>query len=199
MDGQQYLDQISPATSKKSILPGILGTTMGKVIVGGVLGLLLVSIIAIVGLSLGSNKTGGKSKVYSLNSDLSTLSQIADYYEPYLKSAKLRNYTSSLNINLADSGRELDNFIAENYDATTEPSVTNAAYLGTLEQELFEATISASFDAAYARKMAIATSKLMSDIQDIYDSANKSNLKSVLSSIYDRLSSSYDQFNNYSE
>ena len=172
---------------------------MGKVIVGGVLGLLLVSIIAIVGLSLGSNKTGGKSKVYSLNSNLSTLSQIADYYEPYLKSAKLRNYTSSLNVNLADSGRELDNFIAENYDATTEPSVTNAAYLGTLEQELFEATISASFDAAYARKMAIATSKLMSDIQDIYDSANKSNLKSVLSSIYDRLSSSYDQFNNYSE
>ena len=199
MDGQQYLDQISPATSKGFKLPGILSSTLGKAIVAGLVGLILIIILAVVGLSLGGSKTGAKSSVYSLNSNLSTFAQIADYYEPYLKSSELRNYTSSLAVNIADSTREIDNFIAENYDNSTEAAVTTAAYLATLEEQLFEATVSASFDAAYARKMAIAANKLLSDIQDIYGSSSSSSLKSVLSSVYDRLSSSYDQFNNYSE
>ena len=197
MDGQQYLNQISPVAAKHSKLPKFLQNPIAKVLTLGVLGLI---VILIIGAMLsGGSKTENKSGIFVLRNDLSELSRIVTTYKPNVRSASSQQNTNSLLSVLASSTRSLTGYIAENVEEPETPVEDTSFDAATLEHELFSAATGQSFDHAYARKIALAISSIMTNEKTIYDSTSNTDLKNLLSTSYNSLATIYDNFNNYSE
>ena len=201
MDGQQYLNQITPTPNKHSSLPKFLSNTAGKLIVGGIIATIL---IIIVGSALKGETHEIGSDLLSLKAHLDSFSETITKYGSHAKDSTLRTATNDLSTALANSNQELTDHLTEKYEFSKNgvPEETAAAeseYFSTLNAALLLASSGQSFDHAYARKMALAINRLMDTELGIYNYATDADEKNMLATFYNDLLSIYNSFNNYSK
>ena len=199
MDGQQYLDQISPATNKNSKLSKLLSNTAGKIIVLGVGAIIAFVVILIIGSSLSGSKKDLKYQIFSLGADIDTVSQIAEDHKADIKSSALRKSTSSLVLSLNNLSEKLGTFAINAYPEEDPSTGEVNAYIATIGDDLRAAATGYNFDTAYARKIAIAIDDINTEVYDIYISTKNGELQEILAEIQESILTFYDQFNNYSE
>lgn len=202
MEGQEYLNQISALNRpEKKSMKGIFSSKFFIVGMIGVVGLIL---IIIVGMILGSGKDGEKALSYKLKLHLGNTASVIQTYQPNVKSSDLRSTSASLYSILANTDRELTNYLTEKYnfkDSDIDKKIVEEATLEKdgLEAELFEAKINGILDRIYAHKMAYEISVLMSEEAKIINSSKSDVLKELLTTSYNSLENLSAKFSEFSE
>lgn len=202
MDKKEYLNEISakaqPAGKAKK---GILSSKFFWIGLGSVV--LLVIIIIIGSLISGSNSSI-KDRISGLILHLDNVSGIIDEYQPKVKSSKLRSSSASLKGALAQASKDLTKYATEKYQyksSSISKSIVNTetAAKDALYSDLFNAKINGDLDHTYAYKMAYEISYIQSQEERIIKASSNTDLKNLLSSSQNNLSTLYDSFNNFSE
>lgn len=205
MDKQEYLNQISasvrPAKPEKTGLSGILSSTIFRVAMVGVIGVIL---LAIVGSIIGGGKGSVKEELQELDLYIgSTMSVISDY-QPNLKSSSLRSHSASLYSVLSNTSRDVNNYLVGAYGESEATASNTMAedeklHLDGLESELFSAKINGILDRIYAHKMAYEISMIMSREGSVYERVSDASLKTAIETSYNSLNNLYSEFEGFSE
>ncbi|MBR2841562.1 hypothetical protein IKE80_02165 [Candidatus Saccharibacteria bacterium] len=207
MDGQQYLNQISKANKpvkraggKKSI-SNILSS---KFFIIGAVAIGLLVIIIIIGAILGGNKDNTKTLSYDLKLHLDNTSEVIQEYQQNVKSSILRSNSASLSGVLANTSRDLTDYLVNKYkfkDKDISKKIVEEATLAKdeLTNELFEAKINGILDRIYAHKMAYEISLLTAEEAKLIKASQDDALTELLTTSHESLSNLYDKFNDFSE
>lgn len=202
MDGQQYLDQITPTANKHGKFSNLFSNSIGKLLILGVVATIL---IIIIGSAFKGETHDAKSDLISLKLRLDNFSETVAKYGSYTKSSSLRTLTNTLSSMLNDSKENVKTHLTDAYqfneskEITEDATAAEAEYFTNLNAELATASTGQSFDRAYARKISLALNHLMDLEYSIYTYASNDDTKNLLSTFYNDLVPIYNSFNNYSE
>ena len=200
MEGQDYLNQISASVrpEKKSKL-GFTNSMFFKLGVGAVIAFV---VIMIIGMIISGGKAGAKDQAISLKLNIDNTLEVIAEYQPSVKSSDLRSNSASLYSVLANTNRELTNFITEKYnykpkddDKKFAEKVSQERY--ELESALFEAKINGILDQVYASKIAYTILLISSKEDNLFNASSDQALQTLLTTSYNSLETLYDQFNNF--
>lgn len=200
MEGQDYLNQISASVrpEKKSKL-GFTNSMFFKLGVGAVIAFV---VIMIIGMIISGGKAGAKDQAISLKLNIDNTLEVIAEYQPSVKSSDLRSNSASLYSVLANTNRELTNFITEKYnykpkddDKKFAEKVSQERY--ELESALFEAKINGILDQVYASKIAYTILLISSKEDSLFNASSDQALQTLLTTSYNSLETLYDQFNNF--
>lgn len=200
MEGQDYLNQISASVrpEKKSKL-GFTNSMFFKLGVGAVIAFV---VIMIIGMIISGGKAGAKDQAISLKLNIDNTLEVIAEYQPSVKSSDLRSNSASLYSVLANTNRELTNFITEKYnykpkddDKKFAEKVSQERY--ELESALFEAKINGILDQVYASKIAYTILLISSKENSLFNASSDQALQTLLTTSYNSLETLYDQFNNF--
>lgn len=200
MEGQDYLNQISASVrpEKKSKL-GFTNSMFFKLGVGAVIAFV---VIMIIGMIISGGKAGAKDQAISLKLNIDNTLKVIAEYQPSVKSSDLRSNSASLYSVLANTNRELTNFITEKYnykpkddDKKFTEKVSQERY--ELESALFEAKINGILDQVYASKIAYTILLISSKEDSLFNASSDQVLQTLLTTSYNSLETLYDQFNNF--
>lgn len=202
MDGQEYLDQIS--ASVKPIKAKRNGIFSSKFFMVGMIGLICLIIIIILGAILSGNKGGEKNLSYALALHIDNTAEVVKNYQNEIKSSNLRSSSASLYGVLADTSSKLTNYLTEKYGTKIKDADQKIIEQATLEKdglesELFEAKINGILDRIFTHKIAYEISVLMAEETEILEKTGNDDLKEILTTSYNSLSTLYSKFNDYSE
>ena len=201
MDGQEYLDQISATVRPVKQSRGILSSKFFWV---GIIGVVLLIVMALLGSVLGGGGGGEKSLVIALKLHLDNTSEVIQEYQSNVKSSNLRSSSASLYSILSNTNRDVTNYLTDKYkfkDKDISKNVAEEAQLERdgLEADLFEAKINGNLDRIYAHKMAYEVALIMSEEAKIVNSTKSDDIKSALTSSYNSLENLYSNFDDFSE
>lgn len=203
MQGQEYLNQISAASRpvKQSKVSKFLSS---KILIGGAIFLVLLVAIMIVGGVLSGNKSGDKNNCYKLYLHLTNTASVVDEYKDNIKSSTLRGSAASLKGVLSNTYGELEAYLVAKYSFKAKDIDKDITEEATLEKdglsaELFEAKINGTLDRTFAHKMAYEIDLIAAEEAKIIKSTSNDDLKELLTTSYESLSTLYDNFNNFSE
>ena len=201
MDGQEYLDQISATVRPVKQSRGILSSKFFWV---GIIGVVLLIVMALLGSVLGGGGGGEKSLVIALKLHLDNTSEVIQEYQSNVKSSNLRSSSASLYSILSNTNRDVTNYLTNKYkfkDKDISKNVAEEAQLERdgLEADLFEAKINGNLDRIYAHKMAYEVALIMSEEAKIVNSTKSDDIKSALTSSYNSLENLYSNFDDFSE
>ena len=201
MDGQEYLDQISATVRPVKQSRGILSSKFFWV---GIIGVVLLIVMALLGSVLGGGGGGEKSLVIALKLHLDNTSEVIQEYQSNVKSSNLRSSSASLYSILSNTNRDVTNYLTDKYkfkDKDISKNVAEEAQLARdgLEADLFEAKINGNLDRIYAHKMAYEVALIMSEEAKIVNSTKSDDIKSALTSSYNSLENLYSNFDDFSE
>ena len=207
MDGQQYLNQISKASKpvkKVGGKKGISNILSSKFFVIGAVAIGLLIIIIIIGAILGGNKDNTKTLSYDLKLHLDNTSEVIQEYQQNVKSSILRSNSASLSGVLANTSRDLTDYLVNKYkfkDKDISNKIFEEATLAKdeLTNELFEAKINGILDRIYAHKMAYEISLLTAEEAKLIKASQDDALTELLTTSHESLSNLYDKFNDFSE
>ncbi len=158
----------------------------------------------ILGAALGGGKEGAKEKNIRLLLKMNSVSEVISEYQTNVKSSDLRSSSASFSGVLANTSRELTEYLTQKYNFS-EKQVTEKmqseidAGRDELISELFEAKINGILDRIYAHKMAYEISVLMNDMAEIINSTNDKAHEEFLTTAYNSLKTIYEKFNNFSD
>ncbi len=202
MDGQSYLNEISmanrPAPKSK------MDFMKSKFFIVGAIGIIGLILIFIIGMVLGSGKTGVKEQSITLKVRLDNVSEIVKEYQPDIKSSELRSDSASLYSVMTNTSRELGEYLEAAYnfrekDISNKIKNTEDAHKEGLSSELFEAKINGLLDRTYTYKMVYEVSLITTMERRIYNLANNESLKNIMDSSITSLTNIYDALNSFSE
>ena len=207
MDGQQYLNQISKASKpvkKVGGKKGISNILSSKFFIIGAVAIGLLIIIIIIGAILGGNKDNTKTLSYDLKLHLDNTSEVIQEYQQNVKSSILRSNSASLSGVLANTSRDLTDYLVNKYkfkDKDISKKIVEEATLAKdeLTNELFEAKINGILDRIYAHKMAYEISLLTAEEAKLIKASQDDALTELLTTSQESLSNLYDKFNDFSE
>ena len=207
MDGQQYLNQISKASKpvkKVGGKKGISNILSSKFFIIGAVAIGLLVIIIIIGAILGGNKDNTKTLSYDLKLHLDNTSEVIQEYQQNVKSSILRSNSASLSGVLANTSRDLTDYLVNKYkfkDKDISKKIVEEATLtkDELTNELFEAKINGILDRIYAHKMAYEISLLTAEEAKLIKASQDDALTELLTTSHESLSNLYDKFNDFSE
>ncbi len=207
MDGQQYLNQISKASKpvkKVGGKKGISNILSSKFFIIGAVAIGLLIIIIIIGAILGGNKDNTKTLSYDLKLHLDNTSEVIQEYQQNVKSSILRSNSASLSGVLANTSRDLTDYLVNKYkfkDKDISKKIVEEATLAKdeLTNELFEAKINGILDRIYAHKMAYEISLLTAEEAKLIKASQDDALTELLTTSHESLSNLYDKFNDFSE
>ena len=105
---------------------------------------------------------------------------------------------------LADTSSKLTNYLTEKYGTKIKDADQKIIEQATLEKdglesELFEAKINGILDRIFTHKIAYEISVLMAEETEILEKTGNDDLKEILTTSYNSLSTLYSKFNDYSE
>lgn len=166
-----YLNQIAPPEKKPLFDRKIIFLLIG----GGVL-----AVIALVFILLGGSSS--TQKIQTLAARLQTLQSIVDESQRTIKSSSLRTTSSNLSIYLTSANRDIAGPL-QTYGLSSETldkKIVAAENGAELKKTLEDARLNAVFDRTYAREMSYQLATVTSLMQEIYNSANSTSLKSYL-------------------
>lgn len=202
MDNKEYLNQIASKVrpEKKSRL-GFMSSPIFKVAIGGVVAFAL---LAIIGAVLSGSKESLKNQCIGLKLQVDNTYNVASDYQSNLKSSDLRSSSASFRSVLANTSRDLTDYVTEKYSykaGKEDEDVASEAKLNkdALEADLFEAKINGTLDRIFARKMAYEVSLLMNKETSIYRATTDETLKEIMNTSYGSLETIYNAFNNFTE
>lgn len=203
MQGQEYLNQISAYNrpEKKSKMGKFLSSKY--FLIGGIFVVVLI-IITIISSVLSGNKGGEKNNSYRLYLHLNSTVAIIDDYQSEIKSSDLRASSASLRGVLANTNKDLTDYLVAKYKFKEKEVDKNfvaeaATEQDSLEAELFEAKINGNLDRIYAHKMAYQISLIASEENTIITATKDATLKELLTKSYSSLDSLYSAFSDFSE
>ena len=207
MDGQQYLNQISKASKpvkKVGGKKGISNILSSKFFIIGAVAIGLLIIIIIIGAILGGNKDNTKTLSYDLKLHLDNTSEVIQEYQQNVKSSILRSNSASLSGVLANTSRDLTDYLVNKYkfnDKDISKKIVEEVTLAKdeLTNELFEAKINGILDRIYAHKMAYEISLLTAEEAKLIKASQDDALTELLTTSHESLSNLYDKFNDFSE
>ena len=206
MENQQYLDQISAASSTTPVQPknGLSGILHSKIFLVLMAGLVAFILLAIIGSLLSGNKPNSQTNILKLKLHADSTMDVINSYQSNIKSSNLRSSSASFNSILADTSSKLGTYLTEKYGDKTTESTKNLAEEATTtadatKAELFEAKINGNLDRVYAHKMAYEISVFLSEEEKLYNTTNDTDLQSILNSSYTSLENLYSNFNDFSE
>lgn len=200
MDKQEYLNQISTYHEpKKSGLPNLLKSKYFWAVIGCVLFIVL---ILMVGSMATSGKKTVKDRVIELILHVDYTKEAVDEYAERIKSARLRGYASGLSSILGDTSKKITDYATANYEfkpKKIDKKVQAAADKDAQEltDALFDARINGDLDNMFDVKMVYEISTIMSQEEVIMQETSKDELKGILDSSYNSLSSLYTDFDEY--
>ena len=161
-------------------------------------------VIVIIGAILGGSRTNEKELAYKLKLHIDNTSAVISEYQPSINSSDLRSDSASLLSILANTNRDLTNYLTDVYSyksGAEGETLTNDAKLNAdgLRAVLFSAKINGTLDRIYANQVAYEVSLLMNEEAKIYDKTGNDRLKGILSSSYSSLENLYNSFKSFSE
>ena len=204
MDGQNYLDQIAQSIRPEKKPSGIAKLLSSKLLKGLLIGVVVLTLIIVIGSAISSSKNRVKELSFSLKLHLDNTAAVIEDYQPKVKSSNLRSSSASLDDVLSNTNRDLTNFLVDKYDfkeKSVRKELVEEATLNKdeLESELFAAKINGILDRVYAHKMAYEISTIMAEEEEIFDATNNETLKSILTTSYNSLENLYSNFSDFSE
>ena len=125
-------------------------------------------------------------------------------YQQNVKSSILRSNSASLSGVLANTSRDLTDYLVNKYkfkDKDISKKIVEEATLAKdeLTNELFEAKINGILDRIYAHKMAYEISLLTAEEAKLIKASQDDALTELLTTSHESLSNLYDKFNDFSE
>lgn len=171
-----YLDQIAAPSSVKTVNPLILW---------GLIGGLLIAVVAVV-LGVSSMNSGpSASSLTSVAARLSNLKAVTDDAQGKIQNSDLRTLNSSLTLSLANTNRDLTEPLkAQEINLKNKKNETVIATTKDLEElrgRLEDARLNAVYDRTYAREVLYELRTLRSDMEVLYKKTRSDELKSILS------------------
>lgn len=204
MDGQQYLNQITPTAQKDNGILGIFKSKIGILLIAGVILTLAIIIIGSAMKPQTTTPADAKTQTFTLKNQFDVISNSFSTHQKNLHSPTLRSISAEVSRILSDSNKKFTDQITTELTYTA-ASITddivavNKSYYATLDSALFAEVGGPSYDRAFARKMAMALKRFLDAELSIYNLSQSDDLKNILSSSYNSLSPLYVQLNNYSE
>lgn len=204
MDGQQYLNQISQSNRPVKAVSGKGGILHSKFFIVGVIGVVLLIIVAIIGSVLGGNKGGEQNLSYKLKLHLDGTAELVQEYQKYIKSSDLRSDSASLYGILSNTSRELTTYLVEKYNfkeksISKEMQAEADSEKTNLNNELFDARINGVLDRIFAHKMAYEITLITNEETKLVKASKNEALTNSLNDSQQSLNVLYDKFNNFSE
>lgn len=188
-----YLDQIAPQATKKSVL----GVKPRLIVVIGA-SLVVLVIIASIGVAI-LNATR-KQPWETLVARLDATEQIANSATGSIKSSQLRSLNSEIRLFITNTNRDIQTPLMKvNVDQKKLPdSVTKTESAEAILGRLEEARLNAIYDRAYAREMAYQLALVLTALQQVYQSSSNPETKAFLDNAYTSLETTHETLSNYS-
>lgn len=203
MDDQAYLNSISSQVRpEKKSAGSFFSSTLGKVVIGSVIAMVVIMIFSSL---LGGGGEGKADKGASLKYHIENTLEVISEYQNNVKSSKLRSSSASLTSVLSNSSRDLTNYLVEKLgykDGAKEYNkLRDEAKLHQdgLTASLFNAKISGTLDRMYAHELAYEIELIMSEEQSFYNTVKDESMRASIESTYKSLANLYPDFDDFSE
>lgn len=203
MDDQAYLNSISKQVRPEKRGAGsFLSSTLGKVAIGCVIGIVVIILFSSI---FGGGGEGKADKGASLKYHIDNTVAVINQYQNYIKSSKLRSSSASLTSVLSNADRDLTNYLVEKLgykDGAKEYNkLRDEAKLHQdgLLANLFNAKISGTLDRIYAHELAYEIELIMSEEQSFYNTVKDESMRESIESTYKSLANLHPDFDDFSE
>jgi len=187
-----YLNQIAPQTTKKSML------TPGPKLFA-LIGAALVVVIIIVSITLNVVVNSKRAPLERLSARMSATATIVEDSQSTLKSSELRSLNSNLKIYFTNVNRDIVAPLSSsgvNTESLSASIVAEESTAATAER-LENARLNAVFDRTYAREMAYQLAQLLALLQQIQTGGYNTETTTFAQEAYDNLLPSQEAFSDY--
>lgn len=203
MDNQAYLDQITASTRPSQSKQSPFSSLIFKI---AALGIGLTVIIIIFGSLLGAANNKERDLSEQLSIRMTNLSETINTYNSSVKSPELRSIGTSFSTVLANTNRDLSNYLVAKYNF--DPKKANQKMLQSetqliedLNTALEDARLNGILDRTYVNKLNLEITLLLSLESDILSRTTNSDLQNILqnsTSSLESLLNSTEKYNNNS-
>lgn len=170
-----YLNQIATPTQVKTLNPLVLW--------GMIVGVLVLAIAVVVGVSSSSAGPSGSS-LASVGARLQNLETVSEKAQKNIQSSQLRTLNSNLNLSLTNTNRDLATPL-KSQDINLKDKKSSAIKSATsqseaLQKRLEDARLNAVYDRTYAREMLYELRTITSDMAVLYKKSRDKELRETL-------------------
>lgn len=182
MDNQTYLDQITASTKPTSSKKSFFSSQIFKI---AALGVGLTIVIIIFGSILGNINNKERDLAEQLSLRMDNLTATIDEYNDSVKSSYLRSIGTSFSAILADTNRDLSDYLIQKYNFNPEKSNSNLVekelkFADELNADLEEARLNGILDRVYVSKLDLQITLLLSTESDILSRTKNQSLQSII-------------------